>query len=546
MSTARAKWEWVDNDGKTWKSYTPQHILEIDRAYFGNKPDTTIRINSSLVFRITFANMRQTNVKSGNYRSIRTAHTSRTTASNGRATWEWFDLVSKTWKPYSARHLAQMNQAYFADTKSVIIDISSSLSFKCDFEKLTQTNTRNGNSRAIRTTHSRGASTPSTPTAAFSSSLSTSSTNATSTTTTMTTPVASTFCAAWEWLDNDNTTWRPYAAAQAARLDKAWFSHKDDVEIVVSSSLRFRCDLNKMIQANAANGNSRRIRTSHKPRAKRSTTPPPPKPAANMGGPPPGTAAPALAPKTSVPRTYIPKTVSTAFNKGNMGRQMLQTILSNAGPPHWQKMGDMKVNCRAFELRPYSKEYKEVERHFKSSVNLSVVKISRIQNRYLWHAYTCQKMQLISKNQGLVNERMVFHGTGTCPPNLIYEGKNSSGFDPRLGRGFYGVGAYFAEKARYPVYGRYAHKCSNGNSCLFLARVMTGVSKIYGNATDEKLKRQPQLPAGHTFGPGLYDSVTGGPHRPTMGGPGTNDSVMYIVYDSSMAYPEYLIEYRRS
>ena len=41
----------------------------------------------------------------------------------------------------------------------------------------------------------------------------------------------------------------------------------------------------------------------------------------------------------------------------------------------------------------------------------------------------------------------------------------------------------------------------------------------------------------------LFDSVAGGPHRPAEKGPGSNDSLMYILYDLCQAYPEYIVEY---
>ena len=41
----------------------------------------------------------------------------------------------------------------------------------------------------------------------------------------------------------------------------------------------------------------------------------------------------------------------------------------------------------------------------------------------------------------------------------------------------------------------------------------------------------------------LFDSVKGGPHRPTSSGPGRNDSAMYVLYDLAQAYPEYIVTY---
>ena len=39
-------------------------------------------------------------------------------------------------------------------------------------------------------------------------------------------------------------------------------------------------------------------------------------------------------------------------------------------------------------------------------------------------------------------------GTRAALPSYIWDGLNAGGFDPRLGKGYYGVGAYFAVRNR--------------------------------------------------------------------------------------------------
>ena len=70
---------------------------------------------------------------------------------------------------------------------------------------------------------------------------------------------------------------------------------------------------------------------------------------------------------------------------------------------------------------------------------------------------------------------------------------------------------------------------------MFLASVLCGHSKVYGTTLAKTLKRAPDLPAGHSCYPGLYDSVQGGPH---------SGSLMWIVYHSDQAYPRYLYTYK--
>jgi hypothetical protein len=124
-------------------------------------------------------------------------------------------------------------------------------------------------------------------------------------------------------------------------------------------------------------------------------------------------------------------------------------------------------------------------------------------------------------------------GTRAALPSYIWDGLNAGGFDPRLGKGYYGVGAYFAEKASYSL--AYEYRGKPGVKQMFLASVLCGYSRVYGTTTVTTLKRAPDLPTGHPCYPGLYDSVQGGPH---------SGSLMWIVYHSDQAYPRYLYTYR--
>ena len=65
---------------------------------------------------------------------------------------------------------------------------------------------------------------------------------------------------------------------------------------------------------------------------------------------------------------------------------------------------------------------------------------------------------------------MLWHGTRTTEPKLIYEG--NEGFDMKFSsEGLWGRGLYFAEKAYYS--NGYAHN-KDGTKGIFLARVNLG------------------------------------------------------------------------
>jgi len=220
---------------------------------------------------------------------------------------------------------------------------------------------------------------------------------------------------------------------------------------------------------------------------------------------------------------------------GKLGQMFVTMMTTGAGPDFWDPFpAGNKTGSMLVTLNPSSVEYRDALRHFRKTCSKQMIKIERVQNRYLWQEYLSTKMSMCAKNNGIVNERVLFHGTRSAKPEFIWKGKNASGFDPRLGKGYYGIGAYFALKASYSVRG-YSYNCGNGARQVFLATVLCGDTKIYGSKKDQSLKRAPDLPSGHPHAPGLYDSVEGGPH---------DGSKMYIVYEGSQAYPLYLYTYK--
>ena len=100
--------------------------------------------------------------------------------------------------------------------------------------------------------------------------------------------------------------------------------------------------------------------------------------------------------------------------------------------------------------------------------------------------------------------------------------------------GFYGAGLYLAEKARYSNDDRYVHHVAAAPSLLrrsarrqlLLCRAALGTPFDFGDVIDRDTTQPPAESPGV-----LYDSVRGGPHRPTCSGPGDDDSAMFVLYD---------------
>ncbi|CAF4156824.1 unnamed protein product [Rotaria sordida] len=213
-----------------------------------------------------------------------------------------------------------------------------------------------------------------------------------------------------------------------------------------------------------------------------------------------------------------------------------------------------------------------------------VTQIRRIQNKKLWHEYCFKKEQIIPQNNrnlsmcasskylqdhpfltplldSNVNEYWLFHGCDKAKlPFLLY-----SGYDPRVSNlnGMFGGGFYLAENSsksnqyiscptcgNNSIFTTRGCECKNQEDLLFsivLYRAVLGdvhIAQVYDKkkyrGNDENRVRRPPLKGNDID---LYDSVLGESKK--HGG----DILKYrevILYESGQAYPEYVIEYRRS
>ena len=163
--------------------------------------------------------------------------------------------------------------------------------------------------------------------------------------------------------------------------------------------------------------------------------------------------------------------------------------------------------------------------------NVTLYSICRIQNVKLWEKYALEKKQMSDRNNGDVNEKLLFHGTRNTDPCQIIE--SVRGIDFRYSRRDYqplwGAGSYFAVNASYSDNFCYVDQAQQLKQ-LLVVQVLTGKSCNYGRKNDPNLTKPPPLKEG---GVDLYDTVNGY----------TNGSYVYIVYDHDRAYPAYLISY---
>ncbi|NXL85343.1 PAR14 polymerase, partial [Alectura lathami] len=196
-------------------------------------------------------------------------------------------------------------------------------------------------------------------------------------------------------------------------------------------------------------------------------------------------------------------------------------------PATWDDMQNQQN--RVVALKPETKEYKQVEERFlKTCQLLKIEKIERVQNPYLWKSYQLKKQQMDDKNGSRNNEKLLFHGTNFNSLTLI----NNYGFNRSYAgvhAAQFGKGTYFAVNASYSAVDTYSQPDANGKKYMYLARVLVGE---YSQGTKGDITPK-QRSASNSVD--LFDSSTDNVNNPSM----------FIIFNDTQAYPEYLITFTR-
>jgi len=185
-----------------------------------------------------------------------------------------------------------------------------------------------------------------------------------------------------------------------------------------------------------------------------------------------------------------------------------------------------------------------------------IVQVRRIQNRGLLRDWLSQRSKIADlRGAGNVNELHAWHGSGTKNPIEIAEAPN--GFLMQFGKagGFYNQGTYCAEHASYSHHENYVYRSSDmegqhGTTSgeffhLILCRVILGNSWRLEKVLPDDLRGPGSFATLHErLKAEQYDSVTGGPHQPTLSGKGPNDSIMYVDYTGQQVLPEFIVTYK--
>ncbi|XP_060922369.1 protein mono-ADP-ribosyltransferase PARP14-like isoform X2 [Limanda limanda] len=194
-------------------------------------------------------------------------------------------------------------------------------------------------------------------------------------------------------------------------------------------------------------------------------------------------------------------------------------------PTNWEPMNEAVF--KKVELNPTSQEYQVVAQGFLKKAKYTIRKIERVQNLYLWQAFSVCRQRIFFKNgrdEEQLGERSLYHGTSAESCDCIekdrfdrnYAGKNAVR---------YGKGVYFAVNAEYSAK-NFCPRDTSGLGRLYVARVLTG------RYTVGKAELNAPPPRG-TDATDCFDSLVDNQQSPTM----------FVVFHDDQAYPEYLITF---
>ncbi|XP_022625617.1 poly [ADP-ribose] polymerase 14-like [Seriola dumerili] len=192
-------------------------------------------------------------------------------------------------------------------------------------------------------------------------------------------------------------------------------------------------------------------------------------------------------------------------------------------PAQWEPMHEEVF--KKVELQLNSQEYQDVAQGFLKTAKYNIQKIERVQNLYLWHAYTVCRQRILGKN-GLaeLGEKSLYHGTSAESCNCIERDRFDRSF-AGAHAAMYGKGVYFAVNADYSA-SRYSPPDTSGLRRLYVARVLTGRYTV-GNSS---MKAPPPRGSDPTD---CFDSLVNNQQQPSM----------FVIFHDDQAYPEYLITF---
>ncbi|XP_034561260.1 protein mono-ADP-ribosyltransferase PARP10 [Notolabrus celidotus] len=185
-----------------------------------------------------------------------------------------------------------------------------------------------------------------------------------------------------------------------------------------------------------------------------------------------------------------------------------------------------KVHEESDEFQNVVKSFYETIQEYHSKIR--IIQVEKLMNRLLYNQYKLKKASVLQQATYPVVERTLYHGTSeTSVKEICVHGFNRSfcGKNATV----YGQGVYFAVNSALSVQDQYSPPNSDGYKFIMVSKVLTGdYTKGCHSMKTAPLKETGDIPL-------RYDSVTDDITKPSM----------FVIFNDTQAFPEYLITCQR-
>ncbi|XP_068524200.1 protein mono-ADP-ribosyltransferase PARP10 [Anas acuta] len=215
--------------------------------------------------------------------------------------------------------------------------------------------------------------------------------------------------------------------------------------------------------------------------------------------------------------------------------------ISRSEPPSesaWNLLGPeasgLDEEVRLMPLAEDSEEFGDTVQLFYATLEelynkIQIVKVEKLIHPLLYKQYQLKKASMEKACRSRAVERVLFHGTTEQSSreiclhgfNRSFCGKNAA---------LYGLGVYFAAKAAVSAQEQYSPCGTDGNKYIFVAKALTGDFTL-----GSRDMRAPPLREA-AGAPRRYDSVVDNLSEPSI----------FVIFNDTQAYPQYLLTCRRS
>lgn len=185
-----------------------------------------------------------------------------------------------------------------------------------------------------------------------------------------------------------------------------------------------------------------------------------------------------------------------------------------------------KVDEESDEFQNVVKQFYETIQEYHSKIR--IIQVEKLMNKLLYNQYKLKKASVLQRATYPQIERILYHGTSESSVkeicvhgfNRSFCGKNAT---------VYGQGVYFAVNSALSVQDQYSPPNADGYKFIFVSKVLTGdYTKGCHSMKTAPLKETGDIPL-------RYDSVTDNITKPSM----------FVIFNDTQAFPEYLITCQR-